>query len=72
MGKFVKFKDPTQGGLEPIAKAIGTHYYCAGCNDVIPSGAWIFENVEGDMIIGVTARNGGADAPIVHQCGVNK
>lgn len=71
MGTFKKFKDPSQGGKKLLVNAVGADYICGGCGDPLPGGAWLFETVEGDMIVGIVARNGSPDAPIVHECGDN-
>jgi hypothetical protein len=69
MGEFVPFRDPSQGGEQQLAYADGLVYRCGGCREVVPDGVWLFETLEEYMVVGITARMGGADAEVVHRCG---
>jgi hypothetical protein len=68
---FKPFPDPNTNPGVQLATARGPDYICTGCGEVLPAGAWLFENVDDGMVIGITARNGGEQADIVHQCGEN-
>lgn len=69
--KFTPFPAPsTENGVQLI-NTVGHHYVCNGCGEPVPDGCWLFENINDGMVIGLTARAGAADAPIVHECGEN-
>jgi hypothetical protein len=69
MTEFTPFIEPSREGGQALFHTVGLDYICTGCGGTIPGGAWFFENIEDGMVVGIIARAGGADAPIVHQCG---
>jgi hypothetical protein len=68
---FTPFPEPSAADGRPLVHAVGSDYVCTGCGGVVPGGVWFFEHIEDGMVVGIVARLGGTNAPIVHECGDN-
>jgi hypothetical protein len=67
--RFEPFKNPVHPEDFPLVRAVGQSYICSGCEEPIPGGAWLYPTLNDDMVVGIVARDGGPDAPVVHKCG---
>lgn len=65
---FTPFPVPRTAEDKPLFTHNGFDYKCTGCGGPIPDGAWITEDVEGGMVVGLLVRKG-QDGPVVHACG---
>jgi hypothetical protein len=66
---FKPFRNPLTPNDTPMVQAVGFDYICTGCGGTLPGGAWLYPKLSKDMVVGITAKAGGPDAPVVHQCG---
>lgn len=61
------FPVPVQEGDRPLAIADAADYLCGGCGTPVPSGAWLLEEIEDGMVIGLRVQLG-SDGAVVHEC----
>jgi hypothetical protein len=66
--KFEPFPEPRKQGDTPLVVHNGFQYRCSGCGGDVPDGAWLEEDIDDGMVVGLLVR-AGQGGHVVHACG---